>query len=56
MVKTESVMESVLVKLQVFNMNGNDQFFGRFCNRIYLQFKAVTKSVFSKVSVIYCER
>ena len=49
---TESVLESVLVKLQVITMNGNDQVFGGFCDRIWIQFKTV-KSVFSKVSGLY---
>ena len=55
MLMTESVTESILVKLQVFTMNGNDRFFSGFCDRVCLQFKAVKKSVFSKVSGLYYE-
>ena len=53
MVVTESVLESVLVKLQAITMNSNDQVFGGFCSRICLQFKTVAKSAFSKVSDLY---
>ena len=44
-----------LVKLQAFTMDGNKQFFSGFCDGICLYFKAVTKSVFIKVSDLYYE-
>ena len=49
----ESVLESILVKLQAITMNGNDQVFGGFCDKICLYCKAVTKSVFTKTSGFY---
>ena len=52
---TESVTESILLKLQAFTMNGIDRYFIRFYDKIWHYFKAETKSIFSKVSYLYYE-